>query len=144
MGKGFAYLFLLTDAYSRKIVGYKLSDSLGINGAIDALKMALRNHKPSELIHHSDRGLQYCNPRYIAILKKNNVTVSMTEDNHCYENAKAERVNGILKQEYQLKSCFASFTAAIAAVKEAISLYCTRRPHLALQLQTPDAVHYRR
>ncbi len=104
----FVYLFLVSDLYSRKIVGWDLSNSLSIEGGIRALRMALRQRKDKTLplIHHSDRGVQYCSKDYVNLLQKHNVSVSMTEDNHCYENSVAERINGILKDEFLLDSTF--------------------------------------
>jgi transposase InsO family protein len=99
--KGFVYLSLLTDMYSRKIVGWSVSESLSIEGCVTSLKKALReNPVRQSLIHHSDRGVQYCSHDYVKLLNKNKIGISMTEENHCYENAMAERVNGILKDEY--------------------------------------------
>lgn len=101
--KGFCYLALLTDMYSRKIVGYDLSDSLELAGCVRALNKALYQAKNiKNLIHHSDRGIQYCSNVYTQILKRKKIDISMTEENHCYENALAERVNGILKDEFYL------------------------------------------
>jgi putative transposase len=141
-GKKFVYLFLITDAYSRKIVGWDLSDSLAIEGAIKALKMALKQcPDPIGLIHHSDRGIQYCSKDYVKILKKRKALISMTEQNHCYENAMAERVNGILKDEFMLDAEFCSQDQALKAVKQAISTYNTYRPHMALRLSTPQQIH---
>lgn len=138
----FVYLFLITDAYSRKISGWSLSDSLSIEGAIDALKMAIKQCKQTEgIIHHSDRGIQYCSNAYVALLNKHKMTISMTEENHCYENAMAERVNGILKEEFMLDSEFADQSMALKAVKEAIETYNTRRPHWSLNLCTPQQIH---
>ncbi len=102
--KKFVYLFLVSDLYSRKIVGWNLSDSLSIEGGIKALQMALRQRKNKTLplIHHSDRGVQYCSKEYVNWLQKNKISISITEDNHCYENSVAERINGILKDEFLL------------------------------------------
>ena len=100
--EGFAYLSLITDAYSRKIVGYSLSDSLRVEGSMQALRMAINKSNCAELIHHSDRGIQYCSKAYVSYLKRRGVVISMTEENHVYENALAERVNGILKNELGL------------------------------------------
>lgn len=139
---GFAYLSLIIDMYSRKIVGWCLSKSLSIEGSIYALKKALRENptrKPS--IHHSDRGSQYCSHEYVRILKKNKIEISMTEENHCYENAMAERLNGILKDEYLLDRTFNDFSHANKACKEAVKLYNTRRPHWALGFKTPEHIH---
>ena len=104
--KGFCYLALITDLYSRKIVGYDISDSLELAGCLRALQMALWQARPADgLVHHSDRGVQYCSHMYVKKLNDKNIKISMTEENHCYENAVAERVNGILKlmQRKQLK-----------------------------------------
>ena len=139
---GFVYLSLLTDMYSRKIVGWSLSNNLSIEGSVAALEMALRdNPLIINLIHHSDRGVQYCSNDYVKMLKNNEIEISMTEENHCYENAMAERVNGILKDEYLLDSTFIDFSHAENACREAITLYNTRRPHLALKYKTPNEIH---
>lgn len=139
---GFMYLFLITDAYSRKIIGWSLSDSLAIEGAVNALKMAIKQCSQTKgIIHHSDRGIQYCSNEYVILLKKYDMTISMTEENHCYENATAERVNGILKEEFMLDSEFSDNTIALKAVKEAIETYNTKRPHWSLKLYTPQQVH---
>lgn len=140
--RGFVYLFLQTDAHSRKITGWHLSESLAIEGAIQALKMTLSQVKnPHGIIHHSDRGIQYCSPAYTTILKKHNMEISMTEENHCYENATAERVNGILKDEFLLEETFDDVKIARKAVKEAIESYNNKRPHWALNLSTPNEIH---
>ena len=140
---GFVYLSLLTDAYSRKIVGWNLNRSLAVEGAYGALGMALKQRKDSSkpLIHHSDRGIQYCCKKYTKKLKKSNIGISMTEENHCYENGLAERVNGILKQEFMLDATFKNYKSAYRAVKEAIKIYNDDRPHLSLNMQTPSMVH---
>ena len=139
---GFVYLFLITDAYSRKITGWSLSQSLSIEGAIEALKMAVKQcPKPEGLIHHSDRGIQYCSNGYVELLNKNKMVISMTVENHCYENAMAERVNGILKDEFLLDAKFANKSIALKAVKQAIETYNTRRPHWSLKLYTPEQIH---
>ncbi len=139
---GFIYLFLITDVYSRKITGWALSDSLSIEGALKALRMAIKQCPKREgIIHHSDRGIQYCSHEYVALLKKQKMTISMTEENHCYENAMAERVNGILKDEFLLDEVFANKPIALKAVKESIETYNTRRPHWSLKLCTPEQVH---
>ena len=140
--KGFVYLSLLTDVYSRKIVGWELSESLSIEGSIRALKKAFRdNGSPKGLIHHSDRGVQYCSTEYVKLLDKHKSIISMTEENHCYENALAERVNGILKDEYLLDGTFKDYNSALRACKEAVELYNTRRPHWALKFKTPQQIH---
>lgn len=140
--RGFVYLFLLTDAFSRKIVGWSLSHSLSIEGGIEALKMALKQRgKSLNLIHHSDRGIQYCSKEYVALLKENGIDISMTEENHCYENSLAERVNGILKDEFLLDETFKDSSLCAQAVKEAVSIYNYERPHLSLNYKTPQTVH---
>jgi len=141
--QGFVYLFLITDLYSRKIVGWSLNDSLSIEGAQLALSMALRQRKDKTLplIHHSDRGIQYCCNTYVKQLQKNKIIISMTEENHCYENSTAERVNGILKDEFALDLVFKDYQDAHRTVKDAIRIYNDCRPHWSLALQTPSAVH---
>lgn len=142
LSSGFVYLFLITDAYSRKIIGWSLSGSLSIEGGLEALAMAIAQCRSTEgMIHHSDRGIQYCSNEYVALLKKYKMIISMTEENHCYENAMAERVNGILKQEFMLDETFDNMSIAREAVKEAIETYNTRRPHWALNLYTPEQIH---
>ncbi len=140
--KGFCYLALLTDMYSRKIVGYDLSDSLELTGCLRALKKALYNNRgPRNLTHHSDRGIQYCSNVYTNELKRKKIAISMTEENHCYENAMAERVNGILKDEFYLDQTFASVEEAKRATKNAIKLYNSKRLHLSLNYKIPNNVH---
>jgi transposase InsO family protein len=140
--KGFCYLALITDMYSRKIVGYDLSDSLELKGCVRALNKAIYQSKNiKELIHHSDRGIQYCSNVYTQILKRKKIDISMTEENHCYENAMAERVNGILKDEFYLDQTFASVVQAKRATKNAIKLYNSKRLHLSLNYKTPNYVH---
>ena len=140
--KGFGYLSLITDASSRKIVGYNLSQDLGIKGCMRALRMALRQvPKGIDLIHHSDRGIQYCSYDYTDLLKKHGVRISMTEQDHVYENALAERVNGILKEEFLLSETLASYEIAQSMVKESIQIYNQERPHLSLNYETPEQRH---
>lgn len=140
--KGFCYLALVTDVHSRKIVGYDLSDSLELTGCVRALQKALKQAgKRSPQIHHSDRGIQYCSNAYTQILKKKNIGISMTEENHCYENAIAERVNGILKDEFYLDQTFDSLLHAKRAAKNAINLYNEIRLHLSLNFKTPEMVY---
>ena len=139
---GFVYLSLITDAYSRKIVGWNLSNSLAIEGALKALRMALRERKTTApLIHHSDRGIQYCSNDYVRELTKHKVSISMTQENHCYENSLAERVNGILKDEFLLDITFKDYDQALRAVKQAVKTYNELRPHWSLDLKTPNEVH---
>lgn len=140
--KGFCYLALITDMHSRKIVGYDLSDSLELKGCVRALNKAIYQAKNiNGLIHHSDRGIQYCSNVYTKILKQNNINISMTEENHCYENAIAERVNGILKDEFYLDQTFDSIAHAKRATKNAINLYNEIRLHLSLDYKTPNMVY---
>jgi len=140
--KGHCYLALITDVYSRKIIGFDISDTLELTGARRALKMALKqlplNH---QLIHHSDRGVQYCSYEYTGILKKNNIKISMTEKNHCYENAIAERVNGILKNEFFLDYVFPDLVVAKKATIDAIKKYNEIRLHVSLGYKIPNEVH---
>ena len=140
--EGFMYLSLIMDAYSRAILGYDCSDSLEAEGALRSLSMAMKKLKAgSGVIHHSDRGIQYCCSAYVKKLKRGGFRISMTEVNHCYENGKAERLNGILKQEYGLGIRFLSKTDARRAVKEAVKLYNFRRPHQKLGYRCPMEVH---
>lgn len=138
----FLYLSLITDMRSRKIVGYHLGRTLETQDTLKALEMALKE-KPALVfpIHHSDRGSQYCSHDYVEKLKSRNMKISMTEERHCAENAMAERVNGILKQEYFLNCEFRTMDQALKAVKEAIHLYNTRRLHRSLAYRTPEQVH---
>ena len=138
---GFCYLALITDMFSRRIVGFDLSDSLELAGCLRAFKRALQTARPAPgLIHHSDRGIQYCSNLYVELLRKNKVNISMTEENHCYENAMAERVNGILKDEFYLDQCFFSTDHARLATKNAIHIYNSKRLHLSLGYKTPNYV----
>lgn len=138
----FMYLSLITDMYSRKIVGYHLGASLDTEETLKALKMALKEKpKAAQPLHHSDRGCQYCSHDYVQALEKGGLGVSMTEQNHCAENALAERVNGILKQEYGLGYRFKTGMHMHQAVKQAVWLYNTRRPHCSLGMETPEHVH---
>ena len=140
---GFAYLSLITDAWSRKIVGWDVSSSLCVQGALRALKMALRNvPNPEGLIHHSDRGIQYCCSDYVKLLNDNNILISMTEENHCYENAIAERINGILKDEFYLNITLPSLKIAKELVRDSIYIYNNKRRHMSLNYNIPEDVHY--
>ena len=140
--EGFVYLSLVMDAYSRKIVGYDCSDSLEAEGCLRSLNQAIRQLPAGHsTIHHSDRGSQYCCHAYVETLKSFGLSISMTEENHCYENAQAERLNGILKQEYLLDQTFKSKYDSYAAIHQAIYLYNTHRPHQALNYQIPERVH---
>jgi transposase InsO family protein len=138
-----SYLALITDAYSKKIVGYNVSDSLGLEGSLKALEMAFTNriHKNRLLIHHSDRGLQYCSNEYQQLLKNNNIRSSMTEKYDPYENAIAERVNGILKQEFGVAKNIKNIKLKKALIKNAIEIYNDQRPHLSNHMLTPLQMH---
>ena len=140
--KGFAYLFLVTDLCSRKILGYHVTRDLTHHSACIALEKAVRELKNSVgTIHHSDRGCQYCCHEFLERLAEHGVLSSMTDDNHCYQNAVAERVNGILKDEFNLDAVFRTFDELRAAVDKAISVYNTKRLHFNLGLQTPEEVY---
>lgn len=137
----FAYLFLITDAYSRKIVGFHVSDDMKVSSAVVALKKAL-DQKPAEtiVIHHSDRGIQYCSHEYVALLQKNNAMISMTQSGDPLENAIAERVNGILKTEL-ISSSYEDIDKASLSIARAITIYNYKRRHSSLNYQTPDEAH---
>jgi putative transposase len=136
---GFCYLSLLTDVYSRKIVGYCVSDNLTIEGSLRALRMALKGvADPDGMIHHTDRGFQYCSNVYTKLLNCRKIQISMAEKGNCYENALAERVNGILKTEFMLDVKFKDIKQAKRAVDEAIRNYNRIRPHMSIEMKTPD------
>jgi transposase InsO family protein len=138
----FLYLSLITDLWPGKIVGFHAGNTLEAEGAVRALEMALKElPEGASPVHHSDRGCQYCSHRYVEKLQSRRLPVSMTEEAHCYENAKAERLNGILKQEYSLGCSFRTKKQALAAIGEAVFLYNTRRPYLALNYETPEKMH---
>jgi putative transposase len=142
--EGFMFLSLVMDAFSRAIVGYDSIASLEMEGALRALSMAqsqLPRWRGDQPMHHSDRGSQYCCGPYIARLKEQGMAISMTEENHCYENARAERLNGILKQEYGLGVVFKNKSSVPPAVKEAVWLYNEYRPHGSLDNRAPMTVH---
>jgi transposase InsO family protein len=140
--EAFMYLGLITDKWSRKIVGFHLGETLETGGVLRALAMALRGLKPRERpIHHSDRGCQYASHAYVEAVEQAGLKMSMTEQNHSAENALAERVNGILKQEYWLDANFESRRVAGKATAHGIHLYNYRRPHTALGFRTPGMVH---
>ena len=140
---GFCYLYLVTDLYSRKIVGYNLRKDLKHEGAIKALGMAIDNISDTErIIHHSDRGCQYCCHSFLDFLRENRMVSSMTDESHCYQNAVAERVNGILKDEFYLDISFKSFSDALKATASAIKIYNRERIHWSLALKTPNDVYF--
>lgn len=139
----FMYLFLVTDIHSKQIMGYYLGRDMHRNNALKALSQAIKNrvYRNSEIIHHSDCGSQYCSKDYIDLLGKNGFTVSMTEENHCYENSIAERVNGILKSELGLDDIINSEKEAKTKVNKAIKIYNTKRLHLSCEMLTPKQAH---
>ena len=140
--EGFMYAALITDVFSRKIVGSHIGDNLEATGCMKALEQALADLPDGRHpIHHSDRGCQYCCHAYVDQLQKRGLPISMTEISHCYENAMAERVNGILKQEYELDSSFRSKSQAKKAFEQAVLLYNRRRPHSSLDYRFPAEVH---
>jgi putative transposase len=139
--QGFAYLSLVTDAYSRKIIGFGLSHDLSTDNCLNALRMALTSRLTDRpLIHHSDRGTQYCSKAYIQLLKKKGISISMTQSGNPRDNAIAERVNGILKMEL-LKENYLNLNVAYKSIKQAITTYNTLRPHSSLDMLTPDKAH---
>ena len=140
---GHTYLSLITDYYSKKIVGYHLADNLKSESSLIALKMAIksRQYPNRTLIHHSDRGFQYCSDEYIKMLTDNNIQPSMTEVYDPYENAIAERVNGILKDEFDIGEGFVNLQQASKEIKYAIETYNTFRPHFSCQKLTPQQAH---
>jgi len=140
--EAFLYLGLITDQWSRKIVGYHLGETLETRSVLNALAMALRGLQSGERpIHHSDRGCQYASHAYVKVVQQAGLQMSMTEKNHGAENALAERMNGILKQEYYLDADFETRGAARQATVQGIHLYNYRRPHTALGFSTPGKVH---
>jgi transposase InsO family protein len=142
--EGFLYLSLLMDRWSRKTVGCHAGDTLEAEGALRALNRALASLPAgASPTHHSDRGCQYCSHRYVEKLQARGLAISMTGELHCYENAHAERLNGILKQEYGLGVSLRSKQQALRAIDEAVVLYNTRRPHVALNFETPEHRHRR-
>lgn len=142
---GFCYLHLITDAYSRKIIGWKFASGLEAKHTLEALEMALSQTEGmsiKDLIHHSDRGLQYCSHAYVNKLKEHKIAISMTEDSNPTDNAIAERVNGILKQEwlYGMKP-FETLEEGNEAIQKIVSFYNNERPHLSLDMLTPGDAH---
>ena len=135
------YLALVTDAYSRKIMGHHLSDDMSSESVSKALNKAINNRKnQKDLIHHSDRGIQYCASFYQKMLKENNIKPSMTDGYDCYQNALAERVNGILKDEFLFIRC-KNGEDLKKLIDESVQIYNNRRPHLSLNMKTPNFVH---
>jgi len=145
MGNQWSYLSLITDAYSRKIMGYSLRTDMTVQGCLEALQMAVNNrsYPGASLIHHSDRGSQYCSAAYVKLLTDNRIGISMTENGDPYENALAERVNGIIKTEFNLYSSQVSFELTSQHVKECITAYNEQRPHSSCDYLTPCQAHGR-
>lgn len=137
------YLSLVTDAYSRRIMGHHLSDDMSTENVAKAMRMAIADRKNDlPLIHHSDRGLQYCSALYQDLLGKNSITPSMTDGYDCYQNALAERINGILKQEFLIHKCNTGKELDIL-IRRSINTYNEKRPHLSLKMGTPNFIHQR-
>jgi transposase InsO family protein len=143
---GFIYLFLVTDAYSKKIVGYHLSQDLKVKGCLIALSKAIkcRQHLERMLVHHSDRGIQYCCDQYVDLLQQNNIQISMTQSGSPYDNAIAERINGILKTELGLNKTFKNYREAIEPLAKSINAYNNLRPHMSCDYLTPAQAHGRK
>lgn len=141
--QGFVYLFLITDAYSRKVIGWSVGQSLESDHALTALYMALSQLPASirNVYHHSDRGVQYCSQKYVKILKKNGFQISMTENGDPLENAIAERINGILKQEWLNDMKFKTKQEVSKQVGLIIDIYNTERPHSSIEMLTPAQAH---
>jgi len=141
---GFIYLSLITDACSKKIVGYHLSQHLRVQGCLLALDKAIASLSPNRstpVIHHSDRGIQYCCEPYIDRLQSSGIQISMTQSGSPYHNAIAERVNGILKTELNLNQTFTSYSAAISVIHQAVDTYNRIRPHMSCENLTPFQAH---
>lgn len=142
--EGFMYAIVIMDRYSRKITGAHIGESLEAASCIQALEKALEDLPADRFpIHHSDRGSQYCCHEYVGRLQARGLSISMTEEHHCYENAHAERVIGTLKQEYELDATFRTKEQAATSFYQAVALYNNRRPHLSLDYKTPAQVHAR-
>lgn len=141
--EGNCYLNLVTDAFSRRIMGYSIAQNMNTEEMKKAYDMAVsqRIYPCEQLIHHSDRGLQYCSSEYVKISTDNNIAISMTENGDPYENALAERMNRTLKEEFGLGRRLPTRQQAFRLAMEAINIYNNRRPHLALKMNTPDNVH---
>jgi len=139
--QGTHYLSLVTDACSRKIMGYEVSAGMKASDVVKALKMAVSQRvSQNQTIHHSDRGLQYCSAEYQTVLRQNQIIASMTDGYDCYQNALAERINGILKQEFLLYQC-KTLEELKTLVAQSVQIYNELRPHLSLGMKTPNQVH---
>lgn len=143
VANGFLYISFVTDAFTHKIVGYCASDSLSSLAPIKALEMAINTNaiKATELIHHSDRGVQYCSADYVKLLQDNDIKISMTQNGDPLENAIAERINGIIKDEYLNHYTVKDITDAQQLLRSAVDLYNTHRPHMSCGWLTPQVVH---
>lgn len=143
--KGFVYVSLVTDLYSKKIMGYHVHETLKAEGPLEALRMALKNrsHPETRLIHHSDRGIQYRSGEYGELLKRNGIQISISAPGNPYENAVSERVNGTIKTEFCLDGYFRNIEQVRKAVKEAVFLYNNHRPHASCDYLTPEQAHHR-
>lgn len=141
--RGNLYLSLITDAFSRKIMGYHLADHLKATGPIEALKMALKNrvYPKRRLMHHSDKGIQYCCDAYVNILTDHQIDISMTSKYDPYENAIAERINGTIKNEFELDLPFPDYGYAKKEIHKTVQIYNTLRPHLNCHMKTPQQTH---
>jgi len=141
--EGNLYLTLITDAYSKKIMGYNVSDNMKASSTRKALERALQGRKypKRKLIHHSDRGIQYCCPEYTEVLEKNNIKISMTTKYDPYENSIAERINGILKDEFEISSTRQGKEEACKYIKKTVEIYNSMRPHYSCKLMTPNEAH---
>lgn len=139
----YLYISFLTDAYSHKIVGYHVAETLEALGPLEALKMAILKVKDPivNLCHHSDRGIQYCSQEYTSLLKENNISISMTETGDPLDNAIAERVNGIIKNEYLCSYEVKDIAQARILLDQVINLYNTERPHMSIGNLTPEIIH---
>lgn len=140
---GHAYLALVTDAYSKKLMGWALDDNMRATLVVQALEMAIKNldYIHTDIIHHSDRGIQYCCPEFTDFAEKNNFRLSTTQQYDPYENAVAERINGILKYEFGLKKTIKNVEIARQIMKQAVQIYNHQRIHWSLGLETPEHVH---
>jgi putative transposase len=143
MGGQWVYISFVTDAYSHKILGYQVAENLDAIHCVTALKMALSglDEQPKKLIHHSDRGIQYCSDIYISLLRDNCVSISMTQNGDPRENAIAERINGIIKEEYLYRYNFTTKKEVTQKLQEAVDLYNYQRPHMSCSMLTPGHVH---
>ena len=138
-----AYMALVTDVYSKKIMGYKIDTNMRATLVKDALAMALKNrtYGHREIIHHSDRGIQYCAPEFTEFAQKNGLLLSTTQQYDPYENAVAERINGILKYEFGFKRTLPNLVTAQKMIKQAVNIYNQQRRHCSLEMQTPEFAH---